>query len=354
LWEIYRRLPQDDVVVFTTPHPESEIFDSEQTHKIIRSKQRVLLPTKQVANQIRSIIETEKIDFIMYDPAVPIGILGPRLNISYGVILHGAEVAIPGRVPILRALISNVLKKAKIVITAGDYSTHEAVRAAKEDLPITVIPPGVDVDKFHPLDRKKRDEIRHQYGFDKNDEVILALSRLVPRKGIDVLISAVAQLSKKRPQVHLLIAGTGRDRHRLAKRARATGAPVTFLDYVPAVEIPRLYSMSDLFGMLCRVRWGGLEQVGFGIVFLEAAACGVPQIAGRSGGADEAVINGETGIVINDPKSVKAIVEALDQLLSDPPKRLSMGHKSRERVEKNFSYDLLASRYHRALEAIQK
>ena len=90
LWEIYRRLPQDEVVVFTTPHPDSATFDSEQRHKIIRSKQRLLLPTKRVANQILSIVEAEKIDFIMYDPAVPVGILGPRLKIPYGVILHGA------------------------------------------------------------------------------------------------------------------------------------------------------------------------------------------------------------------------------------------------------------------------
>lgn len=354
LWEIYRRLPQDEVVVFTTPHPDSAIFDSEQRHKIVRSKQRVLLPTKRVANQILAIVEAEKIDFIMYDPAVPIGILGPRLKIPYGVILHGAEVTIPGRIPVARGFIANVLRKAKAVITAGDYSTQEAVRAAKQDLPVAVIPPGVDIDKFHPLDRAKREEVRRQYGFEESDEVVLALSRLVPRKGIDVLISAVAKLAKDRPQVHLLIAGTGRDRSRLAQRAKIKRAPVTFLDHVPAEEIPQLYGMADVFGMICRVRWGGLEQEGFGIVFLEAAACGIPQIAGRSGGADEAVANGETGIVINEPKNVNAVVEALEQILSNPEKRSSMSHESRERAVKDFSYDLLARQYYQALEMIPK
>ncbi|MCH1512491.1 MAG: glycosyltransferase family 4 protein [Acidimicrobiales bacterium] len=354
LWEIYRRLPQDEVVVFTTPHPDSATFDSEQRHKIIRSKQRLLLPTKRVANQILSIVEAEKIDFIMYDPAVPVGILGPRLKIPYGVILHGAEVTIPGRIPVARTFIANVLRKAKAVITAGDYSTQEAERAARQDLPVAVIPPGVDIDKFHPLERAQRDEVRRRYGFDENDEVILALSRLVPRKGIDVLISAVAKLAKDRPQVHLLIAGTGRDRSRLTQRAKRKRAPVTFLDHVPAEEIPHLYGMADVFGMICRVRWGGLEQEGFGIVFLEAAACGIPQIAGRSGGADEAVVNGETGIVINEPKNVNAVVEALEQILSNPEKRSSMSHESRERAVKNFSYDLLASQYYRALEVVPK
>ena len=145
LWEIYRRLPQDKVVVYTTPHPDSESFDQKQTHKIIRSKQRVLLPTRQVANQIRSLAEVENIDFIMYDPAVPIGILGPKIGIPYGVILHGAEVTIPGRVPIARSLIANVVQHAKLVVTAGDYSTKEAIRAAKQNLPALDLPIARDI-----------------------------------------------------------------------------------------------------------------------------------------------------------------------------------------------------------------
>ena len=350
LWEIYRRLPQDQIVVYTTPHPESEIFDRDQTHKILRSKKRVLLPSKEIAKHILAVVEEEKIDFIMYDPAVPIGIIGPNIPIPYGVILHGAEVTIPGRIPIARSLISKVLRNAKVVVTAGDYSTQEAIRAAKQDLPIAVIPPGVDVGRFQPLDNKTRMEVRSRYGFEREDEIIVTLSRLVPRKGVDVLIDAVSQLAKTRPRIHLLIAGTGRDKTRLESKVRDLCAPATFLDYVPAVEVPELYGMADLFGMVCRVRWGGLEQEGFGIVFLEAAACGIPQVAGRSGGSDEAVSNGETGIVVKDPKDTQAVAEALEELLSNPQKRKTMAQNSRERVEKEFSYDFLAQRYWDAIE----
>ena len=349
LWEIYRRLPQDKVVVYTTPHPDSEIFDQKQTHKIIRSKQRVLLPTRQVANQIRSLAEVENIDFIMYDPAVPIGILGPKIGIPYGVILHGAEVTIPGRVPIARSLIANVLQHAKLVVTAGDYSTKEAIRAAKQNLPVCVIPPGVDVDRFKPLDERARSTVRERLNFKDDDEVILTLSRLVPRKGMDVLISATSELMKTRPRVHLLIAGTGRDLHRLKALAQSTNAPVTFLGFVSDDEVSELYGMADVFGMICRVRWGGLEQEGFGIVFLEAAACGVPQIAGRSGGADEAVLEGETGFVVDNPTDSNAVKQALEKLLTDSETRQEMGRNSRARAEKEFSYDYLAIKYWEAL-----
>lgn len=349
LWEIYRRLPQDKVVVYTTPHPDSESFDQKQTHKIIRSKQRVLLPTRQVANQIRSLAEVENIDFIMYDPAVPIGILGPKIGIPYGVILHGAEVTIPGRVPIARSLIANVLQHAKLVVTAGDYSTKEAIRAAKQNLPVCVIPPGVDIDRFKPLDEQARSNIRERFNFKDDDEVILTLSRLVPRKGMDVLISATSELVKTRPRAHLLIAGTGRDLRRLKALAQSTNAPVTFLGFVSDDEVAELYGMADVFGMICRVRWGGLEQEGFGIVFLEAAACGVPQIAGRSGGADEAVLEGETGFVVDNPTDSNAVKQALEKLLTDSETREEMGRNSRARAEKEFSYDYLAIKYWEAL-----
>jgi len=302
-----------------------------------------------VANQIRSLAEVENIDFIMYDPAVPIGILGPKIGISYGVILHGAEVTIPGRVPIARSLIANVLQHAKLVVTAGDYSTKEAIRAAKQNLPVCVIPPGVDIDRFKPLDEQARSTIRERFNFKDDDEVILTLSRLVPRKGMDVLISATSELVKTRPRAHLLIAGTGRDLRRLKALAQSTNAPVTFLGFVSDDEVAELYGMADVFGMICRVRWGGLEQEGFGIVFLEAAACGVPQIAGRSGGADEAVLEGETGFVVDNPTDSNAVKQALEKLLTDSETRQEMGRNSRARAEKEFSYDYLAIKYWEAL-----
>ena len=113
------------------------------------------------------------------------------------------------------------------------------------------------------------------------------------------------------------------------------------LGRVPEEDKPALYAASDVFCMPCRVRWGGLEQEGFGIVFAEAAAAGIPQVAGRSGGADEAVVHGETGLVLDEPKDVGAVAAALCDLLDDDALRDRMGRAARARAERELSYDVL-------------
>ena len=179
--------------------------------------------------------------------------------------------------------------------------------------------------------------------------MVLTLSRLVPRKGMDVLIRACSVLKEKRPNLKLLIAGTGRDKTRLEKIAKKTNAPVQFLSHVPDQAIPSLYGMADIFSMLCRVRWGGLEQEGFGIVFLEAAATGVPQIAGQSGGASEAVSENRTGKIVHNPKNIQEIIEKIELILDNREQSAVMGRTSRDRATNQFSYAILAQKFHQAL-----
>ena len=153
----------------------------------------------------------------------------------------------------------------------------------------------------------------------------MSLSRLVPRKGMDVLIRAISVLSQDRPDLVCAIGGAGRDRSRLEGIAKQTGAPVRFLGRVADEDLPALYGAADVYAMCCRNRWLGLEQEGFGIVFLEAAACGVPQLAGRSGGADEAVVDGATGAVVGHPEDPAVVAAALAPLLDDPALRSRLG-----------------------------
>jgi phosphatidylinositol alpha-1,6-mannosyltransferase len=169
---------------------------------------------------------------------------------------------------------------------------------------------------------------------------VLGVSRLVPRKGFDVLVDAAAGLP---PSVQVAIGGEGRDRRRLAHRA-ARGGPgrVRFLGRVPDDQLAALTASADLFVMPCRDRWGHLEAEGFGIVFVEAAACGVPSVAGRSGGTDEAVLDGETGLVVT-PVAV-SVREAIERLLADDVTRARMGDAARDRAVREFSRDLLAAR----------
>ena len=114
-------------------------------------------------------------------------------------------------------------------------------------------------------------------------------------------------------------------------------------------QLPRLYGCADVSAMLCRSRWGGLEQEGFGIVFSEAAACGVPQIAGKSGGAADAVLDGLTGKVVQDPSDIDQVSNTISQLLNDVFLRSLMSVASRERALSAFDYNVLTKSLARVL-----
>jgi phosphatidylinositol alpha-1,6-mannosyltransferase len=194
------------------------------------------------------------------------------------------------------------------------------------------------------LSADERASAREHFGVSPTAELIVGVSRLVPRKGFDIAISAVARLARDRPQLEMLIAGAGRDAKRLNELAQKLGAPVRFLGRTPFEDLPLLYGCADIFTMLCRNRWGGLEREGFGIVFLEAAACGVPQVAGSSGGAAEAVDDGVSGIVVKDPTSIDEVAQAFSVLLNSPDLRQRMGNAGRVRAVESFSYDVLTAR----------
>jgi phosphatidylinositol alpha-1,6-mannosyltransferase len=288
-------------------------------------------------------------DFVVLDPAVPLGLIGPSLRLPYHLVLHGAEVTVPGRLPGAKQALAYTLRRADGIIAAGGYPAAEAVHAAGRDLPITVVPCGVDPERFRPLTDVERLAAREHFGLDADAELIVSISRLVPRKGFDTAIRAAARLGRVRPKLQLVIAGGGRDDDRLRRLADELDAPVTFLGRVPNADLPALYGCADVFAMLCRNRWGGLEQEGFGIVFVEAASCGVPQVAGNSGGAAEAVADGETGFVIDEPEDTQAVADAFAALLDDHDLRARMGERSRERVVEEFAYEVLARRLGTAL-----
>ncbi len=387
LWELWRRLPAGEVTVLTTPYPGAAEFDRAQPFRVVRDRgfpwrlppplsgghppsPGVLLPTPALARRIDALARDIGATLIFLDPALPLGVLGSRLRSApYVVVLHGAEVTVPGRLPGSRALLRRVLDGAAGVLAAGHYPAGEAARAAGRPLPGLVIPPGVDVHRFRPAaeDPAARALTRKRFGLPEGAPLVLGVSRLVPRKGFDVLIDAVARLDRRcfpsagdgvveeaaaeasvasrvGEPVHFALAGNGRDRERLAKRAARAGLGDRFhlLGRVPDEDLASLYATADVFAMCCRERWAGLEAEGFGIVFLEAAASGVPAVAGRSGGAWEAVEDGVTGFVV-DPLDAGAVAGALGRLLADPALRRQMGAAARARAETSFAYDSLAA-----------
>jgi len=279
---------------------------------------------------------------VLLDPALPLGALGPALGLPYGVVVHGAEVTLPARMPGSRPVLRRVLRGAVSVVAAGGYPAAEATRLAGRGLPVQVVPPGVDVDRFRPLSPEDKRRARADAGLPVDGRLVVGMSRLVPRKGFDVLIAAAALLSPTRPDLTVALAGAGRDHPRLERLITATGAPVRLLGFVADAAMPALLGSADVFAMPCRSRWGGLEQEGFGIVFLEAAACGVAGVAGASGGSHEAVESGQTGFVVSRPGDPVAVAGALARLLDDADLCRAMGATARRRAEQLFSYDRLA------------
>jgi phosphatidylinositol alpha-1,6-mannosyltransferase len=351
LWELWRRLDPDSFVVLTTPYAGAAEWDADQPFRVVRTRDPVLFPVPWLRRQIRMLAAEVGADRVVLDPALPLGLLGPHLGLPYAVVLHGAEITVPGRLPATRPLLAHVLRGASLSISAGGYPLSEGERAAGRPLPGVLVPPGVDTDRFVPLDPEARAAVRKRLDLPVEGRLVVSVSRLVPRKGMDVLIRAAALLAPSRPDLCVAIAGGGRDHDRLERLVRATGAPVRLLGRVDHHDLPGLYAAGDVFAMLCRNRWAGLEQEGFGIVFLEAAASGVAQVAGDSGGAAEAVADGETGLVVGDPSDPAAVADRLARLLDQPDLRARMGAAARERAVAGFSYDVLSARLGAALAA---
>jgi phosphatidylinositol alpha-1,6-mannosyltransferase len=360
LWELWRRFDPDTFVVLTaSSHPDASRFDRQQAveHgiRIERVRHRVLAPTPQLSRTIRETARRVGAHAVVLDPAFPLGVMGPRLGLPYAVLLHGAEVAIPGRLPVTRQVVAHVLRHSSLIISAGGYPALAGARTIRRGTlpPVVEIPPGVDLARFAPLGGDERRRARADLGLPADGPLVVSVSRLVPRKGMDVLIDASIRLRSEFPDLTVAIAGRGRDAERLSGRIAEKAAPVRLLGGVPDEDIPRLVGAADVFVMLCRNRWMGLEQEGFGIVFLEAAAAGVPQVAGASGGAGEAVVDGETGLVVGRPSDVGAAARAIGRLLADRDLRSAMGSASRQRAEASFDYDRLAPRLAATLAGIE-
>ena len=364
LWELWRRLDPSTFAVLTSPYAGATEWDARQAFRVERISEPVLLPHPLMVRRIERLARDFGAEHVVIDPALPLGLVGRSLSLPYSVLVHGAEIVVPGRLPASRQALAHVLRGASHVIASGRYPAAEAARAAGRELQVVQIPPGVDTQRFRPLDDAQRRVARAKFGVSEHAPLVVGVSRLVPRKGFDVAIRAVARVATasrtiggRRPDsqvdgVTMLIGGTGRDHDRLQRLIDELHAPVRLLGRVGDDDLPALYGCADAFMMLCRNRWAGLEQEGFGIVFAEAAACAVPQIAGDSGGAAEAVVDGETGMVVRDPRNVDAVAESLRSLLGDATRRNRMAMASRARAVNEFDYSVLVARLTATLRAV--
>lgn len=300
----------------------------------------MLVPTRRVANEIIEKAAEFGTDKILFGTPWPLLLLAPRLRragLRYAVIVHGAELILPAAVPGLRGRLARAIAGADAVLPVSAY-TEDKTRAlvegaGKEMPPSALLRARVDLDRFSPDADAAAASSEYALG---DDPVILSFGRLVERKGNHRLIEALPKVRAEVPDARLVIAGTGPESRRLRRMAgRLPVGSVVFTGRVPDELAPALYARADVFALAVADRWFGLEIEGLGVVLLEAQACGTPCVTGRSGGTPEAVVPGESGLVV-DATDNDALAEALAKVLTDPNRR-AMGERGREHVRAQFS-----------------
>uniref|UniRef100_A0AAU2VWP9 phosphatidyl-myo-inositol dimannoside synthase n=1 Tax=Streptomyces sp. NBC_00008 TaxID=2903610 RepID=A0AAU2VWP9_9ACTN len=348
------RLDPDRVVVYASTWkrgPEgaeaTAAFDAEQPFTVVRDRTTMLLPTPRVTRRAVQLLRTHGCSSVWFGAAAPLGLMAPALRRAGARRLvattHGHEAGW-AQLPASRQLLRRIGEGTDTITYLGEY-TRSRIAAALTPAAaerMVQLPPGVDEKTFHP--DSGGDLVRARLGLTERP-VVVCVSRLVPRKGQDTLILAMPAILAEVPDAVLLIVGGGPYEADLRKLAAETGVrdSVRFTGPVPWAELPAHYGAGDVFAMPCRTRRGGLDVEGLGIVYLEASATGLPVVAGDSGGAPDAVLDGETGWVVRGG-SAEESAERIVALLGDAELRRRMGERGRAWVEEKWRWDLLAQR----------
>ena len=318
---------------------------------IVRHPGTLMVPGPTVALRMRRLIAERDVDTVWFGAAAPLALMSSiaRAAGAERVIAstHGHEVGW-SMLPLARTALRRIGGDTDVVTYISAYTRGRIASAFGPRAALELVPPGVDTDRFAP-DEVARAELRARYRLGDRP-VVVCLSRLVPRKGQDMLIRALPAIRERVPGAALVIVGGGPYRTSLHRLAHTFGVTddVVFTDGVPGDELPAHHAMADVFAMPCRTRGAGLDVEGLGIVYLEASACGVPVVAGRSGGAPETVIDGETGIVV-DGWDLGGIAAAIGDLLSDPRRAAAMGAAGRRWVVDHWQWNRQAERLARLL-----
>ncbi len=348
------RRPPDSVVVLASDAPGSAEHDAGLPYPVVRRPTGMLLPTRAAARAAVDLASRHGCDSAVFGAAAPLGLLAPALR-SAGVgrlvgITHGHEtgwVALPGS----RQLLQRIAADLDVLTYISEYTRGRLAPALDGRTRLAQLSPGVDVDRFHP--DADGSVVRRRYGLG-NAPVVVCVSRLVARKGQDVLVAGWPRVLARHPDARLLLVGGGPAEAALRRAVAARGleGSVHFTGPVVPGELSGHYAAGDVFAMPCRTRRGGLDVEGLGMVFLEAAACGRPVVAGTSGGAPEAVRDGVTGHVV-DPRSPEAVARVLADLLADPGRARTMGRAGRAWVEDRWSWSIIARTFADLLEPAQ-
>ena len=344
-------LPPGQVAVYAPAWDGAKNFDARQPFPVIRHPTSLMLPVPSVGRRAAAALRDHGFDTVLFGAAAPLGLLGPvlrRAGVTRLVALtHGHEAgwaALPGA----RGLLRRIGDSVDVVTYLGEYFRARLARALSPQAAARMVrlAPGVDVAAFRPGPAGSPGPagIRERLGL-AGCPVVVCVSRLVRRKGQDTLIRAWPGVRAAIPGARLLLVGDGPyhgDLRRLAAD-QAVADAVTFTGSVPAGELPGYYAAGDVFAMPCRTRRGGLDVEGLGIVYLEASAAGLPVIGGDSGGAPDAIQDGETGYVVPG-RSVTALVQRITELLADPARAEAMGRRGIAWAEREWDWSRVAGR----------
>lgn len=353
---LIERLPFGTAVIYTSSQGDTAEYDRGWLEKhgaeIIRDRAKILLPTPRVAMAVKKIAKEKNISIASFGAAAPLGLLASSLR-KAGVkriiaLTHGHEVWWAKIFPFSLAL-RKIGSDVDVLTYLGEFTKNAISHALRpEDSQCMVkIAPGINTEHFKPS--PSAEILRKDLGL-ANKSVIVSVGRLVHRKGQDRLIEAMPQILAAHPAAHLLLVGQGPYLAELKKLVaqRNLESAVTFVGRVQYDVLPNYICVGDIFAMPSRSRFFGLEVEGLGIVYLEASACGVPVIAGNSGGAPDAVVHGETGLVV-DGNDVKAIADACAALLNDSIRARSMGDAGRRWAINNWRWEIWALEFERLL-----
>jgi phosphatidyl-myo-inositol dimannoside synthase len=344
VYEIVRRLPPDQVAVYASNYHGAIDFDTDQEFPVHRHRTGLLIPTPSAAHRIRSVLEQYAATSVWFGAAAPLALLTPALRRAGATRVvattHGHEVGwatLPGA----RQALRRIGDTADVVTYLGEYTRRRLANALGPRAHLARLTPGVDASVFGCADGSA---IRHRYGLGDRP-VIVCVSRLVPRKGQDTLIRALPAVRQTLPDACLLLVGRGPYEKRLRALAREVGieGEVIFAGGVLSSELPSHFAAGDVFAMPCRTRRFGMDVEGLGIVYLEASAAGLPVVVGDSGGAPDAVIPGQTGIVV-DGSDVGAVSRQVVRILDDRVLASRLGAAGRQWVEGSWQWDGVAGR----------
>ena len=342
-------------IVYTSAQANSQEYDQmwERKYgvKVIRDSSSILLPTPRVARRISALIKSEEISVAAFGAAAPLGLLAHSMKRS-GIVrivalTHGHEVWWAKVFP-FNLLLRRIGTGVDSLTYLGEYTRQMISRPLTQSAKSAMIKiaPGIDTDHFSP---RNSDNLRQSLQLSQK-KIIVCVARLVHRKGQDKLIDAMPSILESISNAHLLIVGQGPYQSKLVKRVKKLGLEesVTFVGRINYEQLPEYICAGDLFAMPSRSRFGGLEVEGLGIAYLEASACGLPVIAGSSGGAPDAVVDGKSGEVVNGT-DITAISKTVIKFLRDPEGSQQMGQFGRNWVVEKWRWESWSQAFERLL-----